>query len=151
MNSQQLAAGLFRILETGDPDLANQVVAPDNVNREAAISPAACRRPGPAGTLASGAWMRFAFTNLRFPILGVAQGAGEIWVRLRMRGSHTGPFVRFVNGQLDQVIPPTGKDIDFEQIHVLTVRDGQVTRHEAVRDDITLLSQLTVFPRTRRP
>lgn len=146
MKPADLASGLFRVLETGDQVLAAEVVAADNVNREAAVSPAACSIPGPAGTLASGAWMRSAFSGLHFEILGTAEGQDQVWVRLRMQGHHTGPFVRFRDGRLDQAIPPTGHRIDFEQVHVLDLRDGQVARHEAVRDDVTLLGQLGVFP-----
>ncbi|MFF4755679.1 ester cyclase [Streptomyces sp. NPDC002514] len=143
-----LARGLFRVLETGDAALAADVVAPGFSNRESAVAPPACALPGPAGTLASGAWMRSAFSDLRFPVLGLAEGDDEVWVRLRMRGRHTGPFVRFREGRLDQAVPPTGQEIDFEQIHVLGLADGQVVRHEALRDDLTMLGQLGVFPPT---
>lgn len=146
MDATDLAHGLFRVLETGDPALAAEVVHEDFHNREAAVSPAACALPGPAGVLASGAWMRFAFSDLAFPVLGIARNDEQVWVRLRMQGRHTGPFVRFRDGALDQAIPPTGRDIDFEQIHVLELRDGKVVGHEAVRDDITMLGQLGVFP-----
>ncbi|MEU5483465.1 ester cyclase [Streptomyces mirabilis] len=146
MDATDLAHGLFRVLETGDPALAAEVVHEDFHNREAAVSPTACALPGPAGVLASGAWMRFAFSGLTFPVLGIARNDEQVWVRLRMQGRHTGPFVRFRDGALDQAIPPTGRDIDFEQIHVLELRDGQVIGHEAVRDDMTMLGQLGVFP-----
>ncbi len=146
MDATDLAHGLFRVLETGDPALAAEVVHEDFHNREAAVSPTACALPGPAGVLASGAWMRFAFSGLTFPVLGIARNDEQVWVRLRMQGRHTGPFVRFRDGALDQAIPPTGRDIDFEQIHVLELRDGQVVGHEAVRDDMTMLGQLGVFP-----
>ncbi|MFF4652177.1 ester cyclase [Streptomyces sp. NPDC001380] len=146
MNTDDLARGLFRVLETGDAALAAAVVSDDFRNREATVAPAACAAPGPAGVLASGAWMRSAFTGLHFEILDVAGNDRQVWVRLRMQGHHTGPFVRFKDGSLDQAVPPTGRDIDFEQIHVLDVRDGRVTGHEAVRDDITMLGQLGVFP-----
>ena len=147
-DTANLAHGLFRILETGDPALALDVVAPDNDNREAFVAPPACAIAGPAGTLASGAWLRSAFSDLRFPILGIARNDNQVWVRLRMQGRHTGPFVRFRNGTLDQAIPPTGREIDVEQVHLLDVRDGKVVRHEALRDDIGLLGQLGVFPPT---
>lgn len=146
VNPIELEYGLFKVLETGDPELAAQVVHPDFRNREAAVAPSACDLPGPAGVLASSAWMRHAFTNLRFPILETAHNDTQIWVRLRMQGTHQGPFVRFRDGDLDQAIPPTAQEIDFEQIHVLDVSDGKVIRHEAVRDDITMLGQLGVFP-----
>ncbi|MEU6650025.1 ester cyclase [Streptomyces sp. NPDC046900] len=146
MDVAELADGLFRVLATGDPALTLDVVHKDFCNREAAVAPPACALPGPAGTLASGAWMRYAFSDLRFPVLGVARNDDQVWVRLRMQGRHTGAFVRFRDGALDQAVPPTGREIDYEQIHVLDVRDGKVVGHEAVRDDITMLGQLGVFP-----
>ncbi|MGX1544470.1 ester cyclase [Streptomyces adustus] len=48
----------------------------------------------------------------------------------------------FEDGAVDQVVPPTGREIDFEQVHLLDLRDGKVIRHEAVRDDVTMLHQL---------
>ncbi|RPE37226.1 SnoaL-like polyketide cyclase [Streptomyces sp. Ag109_O5-1] len=146
MDPTELAHGLFRVLETGDPALAAEVVHEDFRNREAAVAPPACALPGPAGVLASAAWMRSAFADLRFPVAGIARNDDQVWVRLRMRGRHTGPFVRYRDGALDQAVPPTGRDIDFEQIHVLGLRDGKVVSHEAVRDDMTMLGQLGVFP-----
>src|SRR5262245_39359763 len=108
MDATELAHGLFRILETGDPALAAEVVHEEFRNRESAVSPAACAVPGPAGVLASSAWMRSAFADLRFPVLAVAHKDGQVWIRLRMQGRHTGPFVRFRDGALDQAVPPTG-------------------------------------------
>ncbi|MGO4752085.1 ester cyclase [Streptomyces sp. 2MCAF27] len=99
--------------------------------RLAGMVPSACATPGPAGVLASGVWMRSAFSKLRFSVLGTAHGDDQVWVRLRMRGRHTGPFVRFREGSLDQAIPPTGREIDFEQIHVLGLRDGRPAAGEA--------------------
>ncbi|MFD7873427.1 ester cyclase [Streptomyces sp. NPDC059766] len=146
MDPTALAHGLFRVLESADPALAAETVHEDFRNREAAVAPAACALPGPAGVLASSAWMRSAFSDLRFPVLGIAHNDDQVWVRLRMRGRHSGPFVRYRNGVLDQAVPPTGRDVDFEQIHVLGLREGKVVSHEAVRDDITMLGQLGVFP-----
>ncbi|WP_258314798.1 ester cyclase [Streptomyces sp. Act143] len=148
MTATDLATSLFTVLETGDPALAAQVVHEEFRNREAAVAPPACRVAGPAGVLASSAWMRFAFEGLRLPFLETARNDDQVWVRLRMQGRHTGAFVLFKDGAVDQVVPPTGREIDFEQIHVLDLRDGKVVRHEAVRDDITMLGQLGVFPPT---
>jgi predicted ester cyclase len=140
------ALKLFKVLETGDTRLAAQVIGARFANREAGNSPAACGVPGPAGVLASSAWMRSAFADLRFPILETAANDHQVWVRLRMQGRHTGPFVLFRDGALDKAVPPTGRAVDFEQIHVLDVQDGKVVKHEALRDDVTMLGQLGVFP-----
>lgn len=144
------AHSLFKVIETGDAALAAEVVGADFRNRESFNSPVACAIPGPAGVLASGAWMRSAFDGLRFPVLdtGVDAERGLVFVRVRMQGRQTGPFVLFRDEKLDKIVPPTGREIDYEQIHVLTVRDGKVVGHEAVRDDMTMLGQLGVFPPT---
>ncbi|CAL9281309.1 Aklanonic acid methyl ester cyclase DnrD [Streptomyces sp. SudanB148_2056] len=146
MSSRELAQGLFRVLETGDPALAADVVHDRFVNREAAVAPAACSLGGPAGVLASSAWLRSAFEDLRLPIDAMAEDGDRVWVRLRMQGRHTGPFVRYRDGRLDQAVPPTGREIDCEQVHVLGLKEGRIVRHEAVRDDVTMLQQLGVFP-----
>ncbi|MFB7476095.1 ester cyclase, partial [Kitasatospora sp. NPDC056184] len=146
MTPQDVARGLFEVLATGDPVLAEQVVHPEFSNREAVVSPAACSLPGPAGVLASSTWLRAAFSGLRFPVSDVSVDGDQVWLRLRMQGRHTGAFVRYRDGGLDQALPPTGAGIDSEQVHLLRLRDGKVVRHEAVRDDVTLLGQLGVFP-----
>ncbi|MFJ7497990.1 ester cyclase [Streptomyces sp. NPDC097727] len=78
--------------------------------------------------------------------LAVVHDDEQVWLRLRMQGRHTGPFVRFRDGVLDQASPPTGRQIDVEQVHMLDIRDGRVVRHEALRDDVGMLGQLGVFP-----
>jgi ketosteroid isomerase-like protein len=149
-NATDSVRSIFKVIETGDAALAAEVVSADFRNREAVSSPAACAIPGPAGVLATSAWMRSAFTDLRFPVLdmGVDDERGQVFARVHMQGLHTGPFVLFRDEKLDKILPPTGRELDYEQIHLLTVRDGKVTRHEAVRDDLTMLGQLRAFPPT---
>ncbi|MER5208235.1 ester cyclase [Streptomyces sp. NPDC002825] len=146
MSPEDAARGLFTVLATGDAALAAEVVHQDFTNREAVVSPAACSLPGPAGALASGAWLRSAFTDLSFPVTDLVHDGDQVWIRLHMRGRHTGPFVHYRDGALLQAIPPTGAEIDSEQVHVLHLQDGKVVRHEAVRNDLSLLGQLGIFP-----
>ncbi|WP_218829694.1 MULTISPECIES: ester cyclase [unclassified Rhodococcus (in: high G+C Gram-positive bacteria)] len=111
-NQQFFARGVFRVLETGDVELARAVAAPTFANREAISGPAACARPGPDGLLASSMWMRSAFTDLHFEIVGEAYAGHTAWLELRMQGRHTGPFVQYNDGAAAQVLPPTGRHID---------------------------------------
>ena len=60
--------------------------------------------------------MRSAFEGLRLPVVKGIHHGDQIWVRLRVQGSHSGAFVLFKDGAMDQVVPPTGRAIDFEQI-----------------------------------
>jgi predicted ester cyclase len=125
----------FQLIESGDPDLAERIIAPGFLNQEADDDPDDVERQqrGPTGFLATSHWLRNAFSNLRFEHQEtLAEGCTVIAVA-NMTGEHTGVF----NG-----IAPTGKRISHKQVHIFTVTDGQITSHRAVRDDLGLLLQL---------
>ena len=133
----------FRVIETGDEELARRIVAPGFVNREAEDDPEDTDRQqhGPAGFLATSRWLREAFSDLRFEHEETAADGGTVLAATTMTGTHTGTF----NG-----IAPTGKAITHQQVHIFTIADGQITRHRAVRDDLGLLLQLGWRPQHAR-
>jgi predicted ester cyclase len=125
----------FRLIETGDPDLAEQIIAPDYVNDEANDDPEDVERQqdGPAGFLATSRWLRDAFSNLRFELQETVAEGGIVMAAAVMTGEHTGVF----NG-----IAPTGRSITHKQVHIFAIADNRIARHRAVRDDLGLLFQL---------
>lgn len=146
MEALEVTRRVFRVLETGDADLANEVFAPEYVNHAAAVSPPACQRNGPPAALATGTWLHHAYNDLSYSVIEATDHDDQVWSRVRMYGTHTGPFVRYLDGRVDQVLPPTGRKIDVEQFHVLTLRGEQVIAHEALRDDLGMIRQLGLFP-----
>jgi predicted ester cyclase len=134
-NPKAVALESFRLIETGDAELAQRIIAADYVNQEVDDDPDDVERqlPGPAGFLATGQWLRDAFSDLRFEMQESIAENGVVMAAATMTGEHTGLF----NG-----IEPTGKRINHKQVHIFTVVDGQITRHRAVRDDLGLLLQL---------
>lgn len=130
-----IARASFRLIETGDTQLAEQIVAPDFVNEEAEDDPEEVERQqrGPAGFLATSRWLREAFSKLSFELQETLAEADTVMAAAIMTGQHTGSF----NG-----IAPTGRPITHKQVHIFTITDGQITRHRAVRDDLGLLLQL---------
>jgi predicted ester cyclase len=138
----------FRLIETGDPELAQRIIAADFVNQEADDDPDDPERrlPGPAGFLATSQWLRDAFADLRFELQETLQETlreekaetSVVMAAATMTGEHIGPF----NG-----IEPTGRRIRHKQVHIFTVANGQITHHRAVRDDLGLLLQLGWRPR----
>ncbi len=129
----------FRLIETGDAELAERIIAPGYLNQEAEDDPddVGRRLPGPAGFLATSQWLRDAFSDLRFELQETVaeEGAEEavVMAAATMTGQHTGMF----NG-----IAPTGRRIRHKQVHIFRVADGRITGHRAVRDDLGLLLQL---------
>ncbi|OIN82316.1 ester cyclase [Mycobacterium malmoense] len=123
------------MIETGDEELAQRIIAPGYVNQEADDDPDDVERRllGPAGFLATSRWLRDAFSDLRFELQETAAEDEIVIAAAAMTGEHTGVF----NG-----IEPTGKRINHKQVHIFTVAGGQITHHRAVRDDLGLLLQL---------
>jgi predicted ester cyclase len=134
-DTKTIAHQSFRLIETGDPQLAEQIIAPDYVNDEAKDDPDDVERQqdGPAGFLATSRWLRDAFSNLRFELQETVAEGGTVMAAAVMTGQHTGAF----NG-----IAPTGRSITHKQVHIFAIADGRITRHRAVRDDLGLLFQL---------
>ena len=64
-----IALESFRLIETGETELAQRIIASDNVNAEADAPDDVGRQlPGPAGFLATSQWLRDAFSDLRFEL-----------------------------------------------------------------------------------
>jgi len=140
----------YHALCTGDPDVTARVVAPDHVNHMAIDEPAACSRPGPAGFLATSAWLRFAFSELSFEEIHLVTDGRLVCSHVWMRGRHTGPFVVFPPGQEPAVFPPSSRSFAIRQMHLFHLHDGLTVEHIAVRDDLGMMHQLGFVPPSPR-
>jgi predicted ester cyclase len=136
----------YQALLTGDVALAVATTAADWANDEADGEPPACRIPGPAGLLATGAWMRAAFSDLRFVEHVSVADEHHVLSKITLSGRHTGPFTVFEDGELAQVLPPTGRAFAVRQVHLHRLRGDEIVGHAAVRDDLGMLTQIGAFP-----
>lgn len=136
----------YQALLTGDVALAVATTAPDWANDEAEGEPPACRIPGPAGLLATGAWMRAAFSDLRLVEHVSVADEHHVLSEITLSGRHTGPFTVFEDGKLAQVLPPTGRAFAVRQFHLHRLRGDEIVGHSAVRDDLGMLTQIGAFP-----
>jgi len=130
-----LAISSFRLIETGDVDLAQQIIAAEFTNREADDDPDQPDRSlrGPQGFLATSLWLRSAFADLHFVDLEAIAEGDKVVVQATMTGRHTGEF---------HGIPPTHKRFRQRQIHVFRLQSGKIAHHCAQRDDLGLLLHL---------
>lgn len=99
------------------------------------------RRPdepaGLEGVTRTMLWLSTVFSEQRWEIQGV-YGDGE-WVAVHAthHGRQTGELMG---------IPPTGREVAYDYVHMLRFRDGKAIEHRAVRDTMTLMQQLGVIP-----
>ena len=92
--NKDVAIASFRLIETGDPVLADEIIASDFVNREAEDDPEQEDRnaKGVDGFLATSSWLRAAFADLRFEDIEAIAEDDRVAVRATMTGRHTGDF-----------------------------------------------------------
>jgi predicted ester cyclase len=133
---------------TGDGDLAGRSLHPANVNHMAADEPPACAEPGLPGLMATSAWLRLAFADLRFEIIEITGDQARVMAHVWMRGRQHGPFVVFPPGGRPVAFPATGHEFAVRQCHVFRLRDGLLAEHIAVRDDLGMMTQLGHLPPT---
>lgn len=92
------------------------------------------------------AW-RTAFPDLRVEIQEEIAYGDAVVHRVMARGSHLGEFPPGIGpGRVLDVMPPTGRTFEADQIHIHHVRDGRITGHAATRNDLLMLSQLGLLP-----
>lgn len=78
-----------------------------------------------------------AFPDVRWTIDDMLAEGDRVMVVLTMTGTHRGLFFG---------IEPTGKRVTVRGIHVLTIRDGKISEHQGVNDDLSFMRQLGAIP-----
>jgi predicted ester cyclase len=70
------------------------------------------------------------------------------WVTVRCwyGGTHLGVSRFPVNSGLMVNVPPTGRTMRVEHIHLYRFRDGEIIEHYACRDDVEMARQLGLLP-----
>jgi predicted ester cyclase len=120
---------------TGDDSIVDELCAPDLVEHQFGLA-----GRGAAAIAHVKAAIRDVHgmaPDLRFTIEDTAQSGDITWVRVRGRGTATGPFFG----------PPSGRELDFTVIDVARVVDGRIVEHWGVPDRFAVLAQTGVLAR----
>lgn len=97
---------------------------------------------GPEGIKALVTWLFSAFPDDRHDIEDILASGDRVAARVLHHGTHTGQF-------LD--LPPSGKHVSQEEMHIFRVEDGRLVEHWGVRDDLGFRQQMTLpEPETAR-
>jgi len=89
------------------------------------------------------------FPDFHYRILEETAEGDRVVCKVTMTGTHRGrPTVlpEVFNGMLAGVAP-TGIRVEVLQFHSFRIRDGKITEHAAVRDDLGMLLQLGLLKR----
>jgi len=146
--AERLVREQFRIIETGELDLAEHNVTPGYVNHRAVHEPLAARGQGPEALKATARWLRRAFGDLRFDIHDVVVIDDRVIAWVTLHGTNIGPFVVHdsPDGSVTDVFPPTGHSFAARQVHWFRIADGAIAEHDAVRDDMGMAKQVGWIP-----
>ncbi len=120
---------------TGDTTVVDELCSPDLVEHQFGL----------AGTGAAAVQhvkdairdVHAAFPDVSFTIEDTAENGDTIWVRVRGRGTATGPFYG----------PPSGRPVDFTVVDIARVVDGRIVEHWGVPDRFAILAQTGVLNR----
>jgi steroid delta-isomerase-like uncharacterized protein len=78
-----------------------------------------------------------AFPDMRWTIDDLLADGDKVIAQTTMTGTHRGEFFG---------IPATNRQVTVNGIHILTLRDGKIVRHEGLNDDLSFMRQLGVVP-----
>jgi predicted ester cyclase len=124
------------VFPAGDAEALSELLAPDSIDHQA--------RPdepqGLEGAVRTMHWLRHVFSDQRWEINQVVGEGDTVVVYATHRARQTGDLMG---------IPPTGREVAYDYVHIVRFDDGRVVEHWGVRDDMTLMRQLGVLPEPR--
>ena len=82
-------------------------------------------------------WLARVFSEQRWQINKVVAESDTVVLHCTHHARHTGELMG---------IPPTGRVVAYDYVHIVRFRGGKVVEHWAVRDDMTLMRQLGALP-----
>ncbi len=125
------------LLNRGNLEVADELVAPEFINHEAPPG----RDRGPESMRGLATMLRTAFPDLHFAIEDLIAEGDTVAGRLTMNGTHAGPLM---------TMPPTGRKVRQANMHFVRFRDGKAIEHWGVRDDMGMMRQMGLMPEPGR-
>ena len=121
---------LEEVFPANDVEALRDVVSDEFVNHEAPEG----TPPGLGSITMFMHLLNQAFSEQRWEIHDVLAEDDKVVIRCTHSGVHTGDYFG---------LPATGRRFAYKQMHIIRVVDGKGVEHWAVRDDTSLMHQLT--------
>lgn len=120
---------------TGDGAVVDEICSPDLVEHQFGLSGDSAKAIQQVKDAMRD--VHGAVPDISFIIEDSVEKGDTIWVRVRARGTATGPFFG----------PPSGRPVDFTVFDVVRVVDGRIVEHWGVPDRFAMLAQTGVLDR----
>lgn len=114
-------------------EVADEIIAEGGTNYDTGLLPMPF---GPEGMKGTVLMVTAAFPDNRHEVEDVVALDDKVVLRCTLTGTHEGPFMG---------IPPTGRKIEVNEIHIYRLEDGKAVEHRVVRDDLGAMRQLGVI------
>jgi ketosteroid isomerase-like protein len=136
--NHDVVSRFWSAFEAGDLDGAAELMTSDAVFMQPGM-PEVRGAEEMRGMLAG--W-RAAFPDLRHREQEVVESGDTVVVRLQVTGTHTGPM-RLPDGQ---EVPPTGREMVWESVDWIKLRDGKLASWRVYQDNVPFLTALGLLP-----
>ena len=124
---------------TGNAGIVDELCAPDLIEHQFGI--AGSGSDAIAHVKEAIRQVHAATPDMAFTMEDAVESGDTIWVRVRARGTATGPFFG----------PPSGRAVELTVIDVARIVDGRIVEHWGVPDRFALLAQTGVLDRLSTP
>ena len=129
-SNKQLCRDYFKAFLAGDTAWMERHIAASFVRHDPGL-PFEVR--GPAGVKQLHDALLPAFPDMKLPLEDFVAEGEKVVVRLRVQGTHSGPF-----GDM----AATGRQIDIGVLDLFQIRDGVFIEHWALLDNLGMMKQL---------
>lgn len=113
-------------------EVADELIAEGGLNYDTGLT---AHPFGPEEMKGTVRMVTAAFPDNRHEVEDIFAEGDRVMARVTLTGTHEGPFMG---------IPPTGRRISVNEIHVYRLRDGKAVEHRVGRDDLGAMRQLGV-------
>jgi steroid delta-isomerase-like uncharacterized protein len=132
--NKQLVSQFFETLDRQDIEMMDQLVSSTNYSLHFSGMPPMDWNENKKEFLAP---FTKAFPDLRRNIVDMVAEGDKVAVSINVTGTYKGEF---------QGIPPTGKQVSFTAMDILTIIDGKITEEWATADMMGLMQQIGAIP-----
>ncbi len=131
--NKAIARQFYKLIETGDLDLADEVVAEDYVNHNALPG----QTSGLAGYKEAISALRASLPDIQYTIDDQIAEGDKVLTRYRATGTHQGEFLG---------VPASGKPLTFRALVLQRVVNGKIQESWLEMDMLGLMQQMGALP-----